>query len=212
VEGAQVRGVVRPAERGERPQGGGEPGVEHVRILVPALGGLLVRANGAHLAVRSIKNRNTVAPPQLAADGPVVHVVDPAEVPGVHLRRGEPDAAVADRVAGRLGQWGDADEPLQRLARLDRGAAAAAVADGVHVRADLGDNPALLPQRGDHGGAGPPAGQPPGPRARAWKRRSPWNAPCAVITPSSSMMVRLGRSCRRPISKSFGSWAGVTLT
>ena len=40
---------------------------------------------------------------------------------------------------------------------------------------------------------------------RASKRSSPWNGPCAVITPCSSMMVRLGRSCRRPISKSFGS-------
>ena len=73
---------------------------------------------------------------------------------GVHLRRVQPDAAVADRVAGRLGQRGDADEPLQRQARLDGGAAAAAVPDRVHVRADLGDDPALLAQRGDHRGPG----------------------------------------------------------
>ena len=95
-----------------------------------------------------------MAPPQLTADAPVVHVVDPAEVPGVHLRRVQPDAAVADRVAGRLGERPDADEPLQRLARLDRGAAPAAVADRVHVRADLGDDPALLAQRAHHGRPG----------------------------------------------------------
>ena len=95
-----------------------------------------------------------MAPPQLTADAPVVHVVHPAEVPSVHLRRVQPDAAVADRVAGRLGQRGDADEPLQRLARLDRGAAAAAVTDRVHVRADLGDDPAVFAQRGHHRGSG----------------------------------------------------------
>ena len=66
----------------------------------------------------------------------------------------QPDAAVADRVAGRLGERADADEPLQRLTRLDRGAASAAVADRVHVRADLGDDPAVFAQRGDHGGPG----------------------------------------------------------
>src|ERR1700686_4855413 len=39
-------------------------------------------------------------------------------------------------------------------ARLDRGAAAAAVAHRVDVRADLGDDPALLAQGPHHGGAG----------------------------------------------------------
>ncbi len=47
---------------------------------------------------------------------------------------------------------------------------------------------------------------------RASNRSRPWNGPAAVITPRSSMIVRDGRSCRRPISKSSGSWAGVTFT
>ena len=120
----------------------------------PARRRLLVGADADHLAVRPVKNRDAVAPPQLAADAPVVHVVHPAEVPGVHLRRVQPDPAVADRVAGRLGQRADADEPLQRLARLDGGAAPAAVPDRVHVRALLGHDPALLAQRADHGRPG----------------------------------------------------------
>ena len=95
-----------------------------------------------------------MAPPELPADAPVVHVVDPAEVPRVHLRRVQPDAAVADRVPGGLGERADADEPLQRLARFDRGAAAAAVPDRVHVRALLFDDAAFLAQRADHGGPG----------------------------------------------------------
>jgi hypothetical protein len=66
----------------------------------------------------------------------------------------QPDAAVADGVARGLGQRADADEPLQRLARLDGGAAPAAVPDRVHVRALLGDDPALLAQRAHHGRPG----------------------------------------------------------
>ena len=83
-----------------------------------------------------------------------MHIVHPAEVAGVHLGRRQRDPAVADGVAGRLGQRGDADEPLQRLARLDRGAAAAAVPDRVHVGADLLDDPAGLAQGGHDRRAG----------------------------------------------------------
>ena len=110
------------------------------------------------------------------------------------------DAAVADGVAGGLGQRADLDEPLQRQARLDGGLAARAVADGVHVRALLGDDAALLAQRADDRRSGPRSGPGPG-RGRA-----------TVITPRSSMIVMDGRSWRWPISKSFGSCAGVTLT
>ncbi len=47
---------------------------------------------------------------------------------------------------------------------------------------------------------------------RASSRSSPANGPGAVMTPRSSIIVIAGRSWRRPISKSFGSCAGVTLT
>lgn len=47
---------------------------------------------------------------------------------------------------------------------------------------------------------------------RASRRSRPWKGPWAVMTACSSMIVRDGRSWRWPISKSFGSWAGVTLT
>ena len=46
----------------------------------------------------------------------------------------------------------------------------------------------------------------------ASNRSSPSNGPCAVIRPRSSSTVTDGRPCRRPISKSFGSCAGVTFT
>ena len=47
---------------------------------------------------------------------------------------------------------------------------------------------------------------------RASMRSRPWNGPGTVITARSSMIVSMGRSWRRPISKSFGSCAGVTFT
>ena len=49
-------------------------------------------------------------------------------------------------------------------------------------------------------------------RRRASNRSRPAYFPAsAVIFPSKPMTVRAGRSWRRPISKSTGSWPGVTL-
>ena len=47
---------------------------------------------------------------------------------------------------------------------------------------------------------------------RASNRSRPSNGPLAVTRPCSSRIVMLGRPWRRPISKSSGSCAGVTLT
>src|ERR687893_277133 len=47
---------------------------------------------------------------------------------------------------------------------------------------------------------------------RASYRSRPSNGPGTVTTARSSMIVRLGSWCRWPISKSFGSCAGVTFT
>ena len=50
-------------------------------------------------------------------------------------------------------------------------------------------------------------------RCRHSNRSSPAYLPAsAVIRPSKPMTVRIGRSWRRPISKSTGSCPGVTLT
>ena len=115
---------------------------------------LLVRSDADDLAVRAVPDRDAVAPPQLARDAPVVQVVDPVEVPLLHLLRVDLDPAVADRVTGGLGERADLDPPLHGQTRLDRGLAARAVADGVGVRALLGDDPALGAQRADDRGTG----------------------------------------------------------
>ena len=115
---------------------------------------LLAGPDAADLAVGGVPDRDPVPPPELAADAPVVHVVDPVEVAGGQLARVDPHPAVPDRVPGRLGQRLDLDEPLQGQPRLHDRAAAAAVPDRVHVGPDLGDDPALLAQCGEDRGPG----------------------------------------------------------
>jgi hypothetical protein len=152
IEALELAGLLRPAEGGERPQRRGEPRVQHVRVLAPAFAGMLVvGADADQLAVGAIPDRDPVAPPQLPTDAPVVHVVDPAEVPRLHRVGVDADPAVADGVPSGLGQRTHADEPLQRQPRLDDGVAARAVPDGMDVRALLGHDATLFPQCGGHG-------------------------------------------------------------
>ena len=150
----QVARVLRPAQRGERPQPRGEPGVEHVLVLDVARGRLLAGPAADDLAARPVPDRDAVAPPELAGDAPVVHVVDPREPARLQLLGVDHDVAAAHRVARCLGQRPDLDEPLQRKPRLDGlELAALGVADAVPVRL-LGDDPALRPQRLLDRGAG----------------------------------------------------------
>ena len=102
--------------------------------------------DAAFLAVRAVPDRNPVAPPQLPGDRPVVHVVDPVEIPGRQLRRVDPGAALPDGVPGGLGQRRDLDEPLQGQPWFDHVVGAGTVSDGVQVRNPLGDDPALPAQ------------------------------------------------------------------
>src|SRR5690606_5148783 len=114
-EPPQVLRVIRPTECGERPQARREPGVEHVLVLVPARPGwrLLVRTDADGLTVGAVPDRDAVPPPQLARDAPVVHVVDPGEVPLGEFGRLDANPSVADRVARGFGQRPGTDEPLQ---------------------------------------------------------------------------------------------------
>ena len=101
--------VVGPAQRRERPQRRGEPGVEHVlvagdeavalvaveRHLAPLLrrddflldviaervaDGFFFGLGDEHLAVRPVPGRNLMAPPELARDAPGLDVLHPLEI------------------------------------------------------------------------------------------------------------------------------------
>ena len=149
VELLQLVRLLRPAHRGEGPQCRGEPGVQDVVLLVPALaGGLLVVGTAADdLAVGSVPDRDAVAPPQLTGDAPVVHVVDPVE-PARLLGGGVDDGvALTDGVPGHLGELVDLDPPLLGQARLDGLLGALGVAHGVDVGVDALEDATLLLQR-----------------------------------------------------------------
>ena len=140
VEEPEIRGVVGPPERGERPELRREPGIEDVRILLQ-LPALAFRARqwilerGKLMPVAAVPHRDAVPPPQLARDVPVAQPLQPLHVGVDPARRPEGDAAVHGSLSGRPLQLLHGHEPL--LAgdpRLDLRVASIAVPHAVHVR------------------------------------------------------------------------------
>ena len=85
VEIFVIRRLIGPAQCGEGPQAGGEPGVQHILILVDlmrAAGGAFgwVFARNGHVTIRAVPDRDAMSPPQLAADAPILDVFQPVEV------------------------------------------------------------------------------------------------------------------------------------
>ena len=142
------RRLVGPAQRRERPQRRGEPGVEHVlvagdevralvaveRHLPPLLrrddflldviaervaDRFLLGLGDEHLAVRSVPGRNLVAPPELARDAPGLDVLHPLEIGLFPVLRHEDGRARAHRRDRRLRQGLGVDVPLVGQIGLD---------------------------------------------------------------------------------------------
>ena len=130
VEVLQVGGLFGPAQGGERPQAGGEPGVEHIGVLlqigaaaVGAVRGVLA-GDGLLAAVGAVPDRDAVSPPELARDAPVLDVLQPVVVDLGEALGHDADAPVAHGRQGGVGQRLDAHEPLRGDHRLDDLAAA----------------------------------------------------------------------------------------
>ena len=142
--------LLRPALRGEGPQLRAEPGVQHVLVLMH----VMTAALGAHIgvlgkgvlpaAVLAVEHGNAVAPPQLAADAPVLKVLHPGGVGLRPARRVEGDLAGVDGVERRPLELIDSDEPLLRQPRLQCGVATVAVHDGVIEVLDVIEQVVLL--------------------------------------------------------------------
>ena len=128
----QLRRLLRPAERRVRPQGGAEPGVEHVGILFqrvlrpqgvrrqvvqgadqplavflvaaarPRRCGRRTLASSSASGQRDVPDRNAMAPPQLPADAPVALLAEPVEIRLGIALREELHPAVVHRIHGRL--------------------------------------------------------------------------------------------------------------
>ena len=131
IEGAQVVRVMRPAERRERPEPTGGPGVEDVLVLPHRAGAR--GASGRVLAQRvgptagiAVEHRNAVSPPELARDVPVADRLHPVDVDAFPSFREDAHAAVLHRLEGRCRERRHLHEPLVRESRLDDGVAAIA--------------------------------------------------------------------------------------
>ena len=143
VEVFQIGGILRPAERRERPQRRGEPGVERVLILRER-GAAAVTARFGHFlgyghfaAGVAVVGRNAVTPPELTRNAPILDVFHPVEVDLFKACRNKLGFAVAHRFDGGLGERLHANEPLLGDHRLDRGVAAVAGAHVVGMLLDL---------------------------------------------------------------------------
>ena len=143
-------GLLRPTLRGESPQLRAEPGVQHVLVLVHVMAAAL----GAHVgvlgkgvlpaAVLAVEHGDAVAPPQLAADAPILEVLHPGGV-GLRPARGvEGDLAGVDGVERRPLELVDGHKPLLGQPRLQSGVATVAMHDGVVEVLDVIEQVVLL--------------------------------------------------------------------
>ena len=137
VEVVVILGVlVGPAQRGERPQGRAEPGVQRVGVLGHVGAAALGAGAGGFLghdglaAVVAVPGGDLVAPPQLAADAPVTAALHPVDIVLGEALGHELDLALLDALDGGLGQRLHLDEPLLGDHRLNDRVAAVA---GAHV-------------------------------------------------------------------------------
>ena len=118
IEILEILGLLGPAQSGEGPQGGGEPGIQHVLLLVDVVGMAVLALGGVGLghghftAVVAGPGGDAVAPPQLAGDAPVAHVFHPVGVGLGEAVGDELHLAVVDHPQGFLGQGFHLHEPL----------------------------------------------------------------------------------------------------
>ena len=152
-----VVGVAYAVEERDGPEPAAEPGVEHVLVLAQGagvailLGGhfpgffLVHGHDGLHLAVHvEIPCGDTVAPPELAADAPILDVLEPMAVGVLELGRMEVYGVVLHHFEGFLGEAFHLEEPLCAELGFDDGVGALAVAHLVGVVLGLLDKAGLL--------------------------------------------------------------------
>ena len=143
-------------EDGDRPQPAGEPGIEHVLILLEILGldgrikslcgleGFLEAIFNNYLSIRKIVCRDALSPPKLAADTPVVCILHPVTVGIAVFIRDELDEAILDGSKRARCELFHLEEPLGTEARLDDGVGTLAVSDRRGIVFDLLDIPGFL--------------------------------------------------------------------
>ena len=142
MELTQGVGVFRPAKGREGPQRRREPGVENVFVLTQGNVGteviflahfFFVAAN-INITRFVIPCRDTVTPPQLTRDTPVLNIAHPGEIHVFVLLRYELNVAVLNRFNRRFRQYIGTHVPLVGQHWFDNYAATVAVRNGQVVR------------------------------------------------------------------------------
>ena len=138
----RIHAKLGPLLRGEGPQLAGEPGVEHVLVLARCGTARRTRidaVNGGVLpaALVAVVHGNTMTPPQLTRDAPVLQVGKPIQVNLLPALGVELDGIVLHHLESLLLQLLDGHKPLLGQPRLERVVAAVAVHDGVVMILDM---------------------------------------------------------------------------
>ena len=133
-----ILGFVGPAQGGEGPEGGGEPGVQSILVLThlfTALGagcGCVLGYN-QFAAIIAIESGNSVSPPKLTGYTPIAYIFHPMEIVFIKSFGDKADIALSYRLYSRLGKSLHSNEPLLACSGLDSGAATVAGAYVVGV-------------------------------------------------------------------------------
>ena len=152
IEPPQILRLPGPAQRGERPEPGGEPGVQHVLVLLEiqstraALRAArrLLHLHDGFRALGAGPDRDAMPPPELARDAPVADSLEPAQVHLLPAARKDGQLPLLDRLERGLGERLHRHEPLEGKVGLHDRVAALAVPDGVAVRLHARDEPPVL--------------------------------------------------------------------
>src|SRR5256714_5332350 len=143
IEALEVRRVLRPAERREGPQPRGEPGVEHIGILLDccsAAARALLGVFACRPLVRAFlasKDGYTMTPPELPRDVPIADVLHPVLECRVPTLRNDLECSAPILSQNRLGERVHFHEPLIGKSWLDDGVAAGAATHRVRMRLRL---------------------------------------------------------------------------
>ena len=112
--------VVWPSQGGERPQGRGEPGIEHVSVPAQhhAIVDFVFRTDvclavaNVNVVVLVIPGWNTMPPPQLSTDAPILDIAHPGEIGVLPVLWHKLDIAILDCLYGRVSEGLDRHVPL----------------------------------------------------------------------------------------------------
>ena len=125
VEAAEVLGVVGPTQSRKWPERRAEPGVQDVGVCAKRAAATFRAACGRlasdhhFTAGFAIPRWNSMSPPELARDAPVVDIDHPVEVNLLVIFRSDPYASVFDHADGRFSKRFHLHEPLRRKPGLD---------------------------------------------------------------------------------------------